>query len=135
LRYLYRQRAFQVVVDGYTGNVLFGKAPGNTLYRAATLVGGTAIGAFLMIDVPALVLYLMGNSHDDSSGLFWVILGSFVIGVGLMIAGYRSFRHGEQYEYRLGGGPKILPAIPDLSNPLQMLTQVKDVEEWINRLS
>ena len=40
LRYTYRQRAFQVVVDGFSGEVLYGKAPGNSFYRAAILVGG-----------------------------------------------------------------------------------------------
>ncbi len=30
LRYLFRGRAFQVVVDGYSGEILYGKAPGNT---------------------------------------------------------------------------------------------------------
>ena len=51
LRYLYRGRAFQVVVDGYTGEVLYGKAPGSNLYRAAVLVGGMIAGSFLSIDV------------------------------------------------------------------------------------
>src|SRR5690606_41752721 len=47
LRYLYRGRAFQVVVDGYSGKVLYGKAPGNTIYRAAVLVASMAVGALL----------------------------------------------------------------------------------------
>ncbi|MBN2549247.1 MAG: hypothetical protein JXB15_08825, partial [Anaerolineales bacterium] len=140
IRYLYRQRAFQVVVDGYTGRVLYGKAPGNTLYRAAALVGGAAAGAFLMVDVPSVILYLAGRS-SDSEGIFWFALGSFVIGAGLTYAGYRAFRYGEQYELRSGSGAKTstpkLPGVGTLGDTSfsQMLTQVKDVEEWINRLS
>ena len=56
LRYLYRDRAFQVVVDGYTGKVLYGKAPGSTIYRALVLVGGMIVGAFLSIDVSSALL-------------------------------------------------------------------------------
>ena len=40
LRYSYRGRSFQVVVDGFSGEVLYGKAPGSVFYRAAVLVGG-----------------------------------------------------------------------------------------------
>ena len=47
-RYHYRHRSYQVVVDGYNGRVLYGKAPGNTLYRALMLVAGTAPGHLLV---------------------------------------------------------------------------------------
>jgi DNA-directed RNA polymerase subunit RPC12/RpoP len=128
LRYLYRGRAFQVVVDGYIGKALYGKAPGNTLYRAAVLVAGMAIGAFLAIDVPAAILSM---SDGDIGGLAVIVLGSFGLGVGLMFAGYRAFRHGEEYEYRSSGPKKI----PGLDIPVEIVTQVKDIEEWTNLLS
>lgn len=102
-RYLYRGRAFQVVVDGFTGEVLYGKAPGSTLYRAAVLVGGMMLGAFLAVDVSALALYLASQMEGDSAGTFFVGgLVVFVIGLGLMWAAYRAFRYGEHYEYRQG---------------------------------
>ena len=47
-RYQYRDRSYQVVVDGVSGDVLYGKAPGNVFYRAAMLVGGMASGTFLL---------------------------------------------------------------------------------------
>jgi hypothetical protein len=101
LRYLYRGRAFQVVVDGYTGKVLYGKAPGNTLYRAAVLVGGMALGAILAVDASALVLTLAAQSGgDDAEGLFFAGLALIAAGFGLMGLAYRRFRYGEQYEYR-----------------------------------
>ncbi|MBN1147606.1 MAG: hypothetical protein JXA78_10150 [Anaerolineales bacterium] len=146
LRYLHRGRSYQVVVDGYSGNVLYGKAPGNTLYRAAVLVGGMAIGSFLAIDLPAL---LIGAADSDSGELFMFALALFAAGAGIMFAAYRAFRHGEQYEYR-SASPQLLPGlgnpleavkqlksqeIPGLGKPFEMITQVKDVEEWINRLN
>jgi hypothetical protein len=127
LRYLFRGRAFQVVVDGYSGKVLYGKAPGNTLYRAAVLVLGMACGAFLAIDIPALIAYLTEGEGD----IFWLALILFVAGLGIMAAAYRAFRHGEQYEYRISASSSIL----GLENPLQMITSVKDVEKWIDQLS
>lgn len=127
LRYLFRGRAFQVVVDGYSGKVLYGKAPGNTLYRAAVLVLGMAFGAFLAIDIPALIAYLTEGEGD----IFWLALILFVAGLGIMAAAYRAFRHGEQYEYRISAPSSIL----GLENPLQMITSVKDVEKWIDQLS
>ena len=70
LRYTYRSRAYQVVVDGYSGLVLYGKAPGNTLYRAAVLVGGMALGAFMMVDLSAAAFTIAVNIEGKGSGTF-----------------------------------------------------------------
>jgi hypothetical protein len=122
LRYLYRGRAFQVVVDGSTGKVLYGKAPGNTLYRAAVLVAGMALGAVLVIDIPALIL----SQASDSDGATGIAVALFVVGLGIMGAAYRAFRYGEQYEYR--SGPKSLTkgkkSLEDAQNPLKMLPSI-----------
>jgi hypothetical protein len=141
LRYLYRERAYQVVVDGYTGKVLYGKAPGNTLYRAAMLVGGMALGAFLAVDGPALLFYLAGDSSDGGN-LFIAAIVAFVIGLGIMAAAYRLFRHGEQYEYRSAPAASKLPLtqVPVLEmisqvKDMGMITSVKDIEKWIDRLT
>lgn len=103
IRYLYRGRAFQVVVDGFSGKVLYGKAPGNVLYRAAMLVGGMALGAFLAVDVPMFFMMSSSNSSSNDNS-FGLILAVFVIGLGLMAFAYHSFRYGEHYEY---GGAKF----------------------------
>lgn len=101
LRYLYRGRAYQVVVDGYTGKLLYGNAPGNTYYRAAILVGGMALGAFMLVDVTALLLYLAFQVEGAYSISFFAGgLAVFGIGIGLMRSVYRKFRYGEEYEYR-----------------------------------
>jgi hypothetical protein len=92
LRYLYRGRAFQVVVDGYSGDVVYGKAPGNIFYRAGVLVAGMAVGAFVTVDVP----YWLADS-EDSDGLG--VLAVFLFGLVLMYNSYRQYRYGEHYEY------------------------------------
>jgi hypothetical protein len=126
LRYLFRGRAFQVVVDGYSGQVLYGKAPGNTLYRAAVLVAGMALGAFLAIDAPAFLI----AASDTEGDLFWVALALLVGGGGLMYVAYRAFRHGEQYEYRRGGSGSFI----NVAEAIEMVGSIKDIEKWISPL-
>ncbi len=120
IRYTYRGRAFQVVLDGYSGEVLYGKAPGNTLYRAAVLVGGMAAGAVLAVDVSAAIASAALNSNsDDAGGALLFALGAFVAGLGVMGFAYNRFRYGEQYEYRRGGGE-----MASLMNSLNMVRSV-----------
>ncbi|MEN6481009.1 MAG: hypothetical protein ABFD29_02390 [Anaerolineaceae bacterium] len=95
IRYLYRGRSFQVVVDGFSGEILYAKAPGNVLYRALALVGGMAAGAFIAVDVSALAI-----SNGDSEGAFTAALFAFVIGMGLMYTSWRVYRYREHYEYQ-----------------------------------
>jgi len=99
LRYLYRGRAYQVAIDGHSGQILYGKAPGNTLYRAAVLVGGIALGALIAIDVPTLLLYF-GRNSDEMDGLLVLSGFALLVGFSAMYAAYRAFRYGEEYEYR-----------------------------------
>jgi hypothetical protein len=98
LRYSYRNRSFQVVVDGFTGKVLYGKAPGSTLYRAAALSLGMAVGAFLIVDVPVLALRFMGSSSDDLEAACIIPLVAIAGGIAAMSFAYRAFRYGEQVE-------------------------------------
>jgi len=129
LRYLYKGRAFQVVVDGHTGQTLYGKAPGNTLYRAAMLIGGMIAGSLLAVDGSSLAFYIamMASDSDDSGGLFALGLGALVLGFGLMAFAYRKFRYGEQFEYRLHK--------PSKDNASDLISKVTDVEKWLDQLS
>jgi hypothetical protein len=129
IRYLYRGRSFQVVVDGVDGQVLYGKAPGSVAYRAAALVGGMAAGSVVAIDVPALILGATNSSRssNDSGGnslIFALIL--FVVGLGIIYASYRTFRYGEHYEYhRYGAAKGSVVGIPlNLPGNLRQVTDV-----------
>jgi hypothetical protein len=95
-RYRYRNRSYQVVVDGVEGKVLYGKAPGNIFYRAAMLVGGIAAGTFILVN-GTIIAGLAISSSDDSDGL-GILLLPIAIGIGLVVAGYRKFRYGEEVE-------------------------------------
>jgi hypothetical protein len=124
LRYLYKGRSFQVVVDGYTGEVLYGKAPGNVYYRSAILVGGMALGAFLSIDIAGLIA--SGKNSSGSGALIF-----FGIGLGIMYAAYRAFRYGEHYEYRRFKAPAASVIVGNIQIPdaarqaVQILSQIE----------
>lgn len=97
VRYSYRKRIYQIVVDGVHGRVMYGKAPGNILYRAAALVVGLALGNLLIVDGTALLLGLSSRSSDDDTGL-GALLMAIVIGAAIILYGYRQFRYGEEVE-------------------------------------
>ena len=128
LRYLYRGRAFQVVVDGYTGKVLYGKAPGSTLYRALVLIGGMIVGAFLSIDVSSAFFSMVFEMEGDGDGVLALLAlggGAFLAGFGIMFAAYRKFRYGEIFEYRGHRKKKrrsknLLKQISDVTNILEL---------------
>ena len=84
----------------------------------------------ISIDISSLLLYAMSDSNGDSD-LIWLVGIAFLFGLGLMYAAYRAFRYGEQYEYRSGGKTSFA----GIENPLEMVTNIKDVEEWINQLT
>ncbi len=132
LRYMFRSRTYQVVVDAYSGKVLYGKAPGNSFYRAAVLVAGMAAGAFMVVDIPSLALYLLSQSQGDGGAwLAGIGLAVFLAGCGVIAAAYRAFRYGEEYEFRLSGKPGefSMLRLNDLTS------QVEDLTSWINQLS
>lgn len=113
IRYTYRGRSFQVVVDGFNAEVLYGKAPGNVFYRSAVLVGGMAAGAFISVDLGWTSLMFIGDNSDDGWILPVVLL---VGGMAMMYFAYRTYRYGEHYEYRrkfAGPGGKFPIAVPD----------------------
>lgn len=94
VRYSYRQRHYQIVVDGVTKEILYGKAPGNIAYRAGTLIAGLASGNFILVNGTGLLLTAMSDSDDGIA----MLLLPIVLGFGLIVWGYRSFRYGEEVE-------------------------------------
>jgi len=125
VRYLYRGRTFQVVIDGFSGEPLYGKAPGNLYFRAGVLVGGMAAGAVLAVDIGYLAL-ATSSSEDDSFGFAVAV---FVAGLALMYFSYRRYRYGEHYEFR-----KHFTNSPGGSWKNSMPDSVKQVSDVLNKL-
>ncbi|MCA9896834.1 MAG: hypothetical protein H6654_14190 [Ardenticatenaceae bacterium] len=120
-RYEYHKRNYQVVVDGVNGNLLYGKAPGNILYRAAALVGGLAFGNLILVNGTWLAAIIVGNSDEDGS--IALLVAPIAIGIGLIAAGYRAFRYGEEVEEIQRGARKAaLAGDGDGRNVMSALT-------------
>lgn len=97
-RYDYKGRHYQVVVDGAKGEVLYGKAPGNSWFRAAALVAGMAIGNFLLVNGTIFALWF--GSGSDGEEFLATLLLPVILGIGLIVGGYQAFRYGEEVESR-----------------------------------
>lgn len=84
VRYHYRDRAYQILVDGEDASLAYGKAPGNDFFRAAALVATEAAVAF----VATTVIQVAG---DASCGMF-AILGA--LATAGLAWGWKHFRYG-----------------------------------------
>jgi len=83
IRYRFQNRSYQILVDGEDGNLVYGKAPGNDLYRALMMVLSQAAALFV---ATTLVRFIGVNF----GGL--AVLGTAVFGV--LFWGWKKFRHG-----------------------------------------
>lgn len=110
VRYTYSGRMYFATVDGITGNVLSGRAPGDPLWRSLAMTFGMALGGF----GSSFGLWLLANATgEDMAGL-----GIFAIIVCLGMAGgtYMFFRHGSEVTTgELKGGFKMSRSTSDVS--------------------
>jgi hypothetical protein len=129
-RYAYKNRSYQVVVDGVDGEVLYGKAPGNIFYRAIMLVAGMAAGTFILVNGTILAA-TVATASDDGESLGLLCL-PIVIGLGLIALGYRRFRYGEEVETMQKGAKKADLGTRSsgglLSGGLKILEEFTDTE-------
>lgn len=89
IRYRFRDKTYQVLVDAEDGSLAYGKAPGNHLWRAFCLVTSCAAAAFVGTTM-LQHLDMVFQSEDGLKALGFVGL----ILAGLIYWGYRQFRHG-----------------------------------------
>lgn len=114
VRYGFRQRSYQTVVDAQDGQLAYGKAPGNDLYRALMLVGTQALACFIGTTV---LQWGMTSGDDNGCGL--------VLAVGAVCAaiigwGWKRFRYGGVVEEGTG-----LKAATGLDSPFLQLVKEK----------
>ncbi|MBM4248976.1 MAG: hypothetical protein FJ149_06010 [Euryarchaeota archaeon] len=84
-RYEYAGRSYFATVDGVTGQTISGRAPGDPLYRAAIMTGGSAAGG-IMTGIGGM----WGLAGSDI-GWALVVAGLIVFGLSWMF-----FRHGSE---------------------------------------
>jgi len=84
-RYSYRERMYMCTVDGVTGQVLSGRAPGDPLYQSMVITAGTAAGGLI---AAAGILF----SGQETS----ILAGGIGAGLVVLFLTYRFFRHGSE---------------------------------------
>lgn len=85
-RYSYSGRAYFATVDGVTGAVLSGRAPGDAFYRSLIMTGGASCG---ILGGLGTVFGLMVDSIE-------IVAVSLLVSLGLMFGAYMFFRHGSE---------------------------------------
>ena len=107
IRYRFEKRSYQILVDAEDGSLVYGKAPGNDLYRALTMVLSQAVALFIATTIVRFVGVNIG-------GL--AAMGAIV--VGALWWGWRKFRHGGVVIEGTGVGHE--DAGPELLSGLQL---------------
>ncbi len=86
IRYDYREKMYISTVDGVTGNVLSGRAPGDPLFQSLAVTAGTSIGGVVAA----------GGILIGSQGTPEIAIGGVVVGLVLLVVTYLFFRHGSE---------------------------------------
>ncbi|MCP1715826.1 hypothetical protein J2T58_001697 [Methanocalculus alkaliphilus] len=109
VRYDYMEKGYFAVVDGVTGDVLSGRAPGDAFYQSISIgVGGAVAGGLTGGGI--------GYSIITESGLF---VATTIIGLSVLWYAYNTFRY--RSEVIVGDLPK--PSF----NPMSMFKKTADV--------
>lgn len=87
VRYNYRDRMYMDTVDGVTGQVLSGRAPGDPMFQSIAVTAGTFFGGL------AAVAGILGG---DSMGEPKIALVGVGVGLAILYLAYRFFRHGSE---------------------------------------
>jgi hypothetical protein len=87
VRYNYRDRMYMDTVDGVTGQVLSGRAPGDPMFQSIAVTAGTFFGGL------AAVGGILGGDYMDD---YRISLVGVVAGLVILFLAYRFFRHGSE---------------------------------------
>lgn len=89
VRYRFRQRSYQVLVDADDASIAYAKAPGNDLYRSTMLVASEAGACF----VGSTALQLLFHS-SDGGGAFAFLFFVALVCAAIVAWGWKRFRYG-----------------------------------------
>lgn len=84
IRYKFKERDYQVFVDGLANKLLYGRAPGSTLFRVSMFIGSLMVGNLILT---TSLRYYSSDSND------LLIVGALA-GIALIIYGFLKFRYG-----------------------------------------
>jgi hypothetical protein len=78
---------YMATVDGVTGKVLSGRAPGDALYQSLAMTGGTSVSGLIAAGSIAFGI----GSGEGSIAIIGLVVGAVILGFT-----YRFFRHGSE---------------------------------------
>lgn len=118
IRYSFRGQTYQALVDAEDGSLAYGKAPGNHLFRALSLVGACGGACFVGTTLLQHANFLLRSDNG--------LIGLGMVGLalaGFVAWGYRQFRRGGVVEEGTGLGeesadPSLTVTIQDLMKEL-----------------
>ncbi|MBE0518644.1 MAG: hypothetical protein IH630_05395 [Thermoplasmata archaeon] len=113
VRYNYRNRMYMSTVDGVTGQMMSGRAPGDPLFQSLAVTAGTSLGGI----IAALGIIFSGESVE-------IAAGGLVVGIGLLYVTYRFFRHGSEivegeFKEKKASSKQTLREIQNIAEQLQ----------------
>jgi hypothetical protein len=120
VRYQFRGGSYQTVIDAESGELAYGKAPGNDLFRAGAMVAAQAAGCF----VATTGLQWAFRAEVDNP--FALVAVACALGFGIVVWGFRQFRYGGVVEE--GSGHK--DRHPDLKKELQRALNKRNPGVW-----
>ncbi|CAG0998447.1 hypothetical protein METP2_03085 [Methanosarcinales archaeon] len=84
VRYKFKDRNYQLVIDGLHNKLLYGRAPGSTIYRVSMFIASLMIGNLIL--TTSLRLFSEGSNE--------LIIAGAIAGIALIIFGFSKFRYG-----------------------------------------
>ncbi|MDD4256057.1 MAG: hypothetical protein PHP59_11875 [Methanofollis sp.] len=123
VRYLYADRTYFATVDGVTGDLVAGRAPGSLFWRVCAFVAATAVSIFAVVVLVVLLSRLFfhdpGTASDVDLFLLLIFMPLVMLhGWGLVLEAFAFARHGAEIstgDVRGGYGhpPEYRPAERD----------------------
>ena len=113
VRYSYRERMYMSTVDGVTGQVLSGRAPGDPLFQSLAITAGTSFGGLLA--AAGIIL---------STIALEIPLVAFIAGGIVLYLTYRFFRHGSEiiegdFKHKPASGGEVMRDLQETARAIQ----------------
>lgn len=113
VRYSYRNRMYMSTVDGVTGQVLSGRAPGDPLFQSLAITAGTSVGGLL-----AAVGIILSSVTPE------IPIAALIAGGAVLYLTYRFFRHGSEiiegdFKHRPASATETMRELQDAARVLR----------------
>jgi len=100
-------------VDGVTGQVMSGRAPGDPLFQSLAVTAGTSLGGII---AAAGIIFSNGTPE--------IAVGGLATGLAILYVTYRFFRHGSEivegeFKEKKASSKQALREIGDLAKQIQ----------------